>query len=365
MLYSYIAPAAPATRRPGKGNEPDFRPEIGFTPYWYRKNLGIDFGEKWHKDLAYRKKTILKMRHLINRKFPAYSIGYLEDEPDLLTGVFGACTVAGIYGIPIVFSDHNWPTTVHEYLSKEKIKDLKFPDLDENEFFQDLMRQLDWIENSEGRIIGFINWQGMINNAQRLMGNQIFTEMFMQPDLVMHLMDCICTTMIDAAKRVCSRQEDSGVKYDFFTISNCLVNMISPEQYREFILPFDVRIAEAFEMIGIHNCAWNADPYLEEYTKVPVVKYMDMGEDSDLVKAKRLFPDTRRAIMYTPMDFANRNINQIKKDMERIAALYAPCDIVVADLEDVEDEKIHKFLDICDTINQNEVWKANNTINYQ
>jgi len=359
MLYSYIAPAAPATRRPGRGDEPYFRPEIGFTPGWYRKNLDIDFGEKWHNDPYYRKETVLKMKELLMRKFPDRPIGVLEDGPDLLTGVYGGCTVAGIFGIPIIYGENNWPVTAHDYLSSNEIEGMESPDLDENEFFQNLLRQLEWIEKNEGRIIGFINWQGLINNAQRIMGNKIFTEMIIQPDLVMHLMNCICTTMIDAAKRVHKLQEDSGVNYNFLTISNCLVNMISPEQHREFILPFDIRIAEAYGTIGIHNCAWNADPYLESYAEVPSVKYIDMGKDSDMDKAKRLFPDARRAIMYTPMDFANRNLDQIKRDMEEIATRYAPCDIVVADLEEnVEDEKILQFLDICDMINRSEPWRA-------
>ncbi len=52
----------------------------------------------------------------------------------------------------------------------------------------------------------------------------------------------------------------SKVSYQFFTISNCLVNLISPEQYRDFVLPFDMKISTAFDLTGIHNCAWNANP---------------------------------------------------------------------------------------------------------
>mgnify|MGYP000247429488 CR=1 FL=1 len=43
QLISYIAPGAPATRRPAQGNEPFMRSEIGFTPAWYRQHLDIDF----------------------------------------------------------------------------------------------------------------------------------------------------------------------------------------------------------------------------------------------------------------------------------------------------------------------------------
>ena len=47
QLISYIAPGAPATRRPAEGNEPFLRPEIGFTPAWYRQHLDISFGERF------------------------------------------------------------------------------------------------------------------------------------------------------------------------------------------------------------------------------------------------------------------------------------------------------------------------------
>ena len=40
QLISYIAPAAPATRRPAEGNELFVRPEIGVTPNWHQEKLG-------------------------------------------------------------------------------------------------------------------------------------------------------------------------------------------------------------------------------------------------------------------------------------------------------------------------------------
>ena len=61
QLISYIAPAAPATRRPATGAEPFLRPEIGFTPRWYRDAAGCDFGERWHNDPACRRDAVVRM----------------------------------------------------------------------------------------------------------------------------------------------------------------------------------------------------------------------------------------------------------------------------------------------------------------
>ena len=356
QLISYIAPAAPATRRPAEGDEPFLRPEIGFTPKWYRTALGIDFGQKWHTDPAYRRETIVAMREELRRRFPGTRIDAMDgpDKPlDLLSGVFGCCSIAAIYGIPIVYAADNWPDSERGYLSDKEIDDLEPADLDTNPFFGQLMEQMDWIAESEGRIEGFVNWQGVLNNAYRLRGERLFTDMIDQPKRCLRLFDCICTTMIEAAERLHGRQRQSGVTADFFTVSNCLVNMVSGEQYRDMLLPLDRRIAEAFGCIGIHNCAWNADAYIDAYATIPHVGYIDMGLDSNLARARAVFGDARRALMYTPGDLANKSLDAIRLDVGRIASEYAPCDIVLADIDaGTPDERILEFLQFCDQINQ-------------
>jgi len=98
QLISYIAPAAPATRRPASGHLPFLRPEIGFTPKWFRTALNIDFGRKWHADPEYRRQTRLEMYQELKRRFPDYPIGRInENTIDILTGTFGSSDVAAIY----------------------------------------------------------------------------------------------------------------------------------------------------------------------------------------------------------------------------------------------------------------------------
>lgn len=348
QLISYIAPGAPATRRWAEGEEPFLRPEIGFTPKWYQQSLDIDFGERYHTCVEYRAEAMARMRLELVRRFPGWPIGGTNKAFDALTGVYGACTIAAMYGVPAIYARDNWPNCAHQYLDDEAAGELEAPDLDNNPFFQALMGQVDWIAREFGRVEGFVNWQGVLNNAHRLRGEALFTDLMMAPERCRHLFSCVCTTMIDAAKRLQARQAASGVEVNFFTVSNCLVNMVSPRQYHELLLPFDRRIAESFGAIGIHNCAWNANPYLEEYASIPELRYIDMGLDSDLAQARELFPNARRAVMYTPMDVANKSLDEIHADLDRIARDYAPCDVVFADIEaGTPDEKVAALFDLC------------------
>jgi len=69
---------------------------------------------------------------------------------------------------------------------------------------------------------------------------------------------------------------------------------------------------------------------------------------SDLTQAKALFPAARRAVMCTPMDAANKTLPKIETDFERMARDYAPCDVVIADLEaGMPDSRIIELVELC------------------
>ena len=204
-MISYIAPGAPATRRAATGTEAYLRPEIGFTPAWYRQHLDVDFGESWHTDPAYRRDALSAMHVLLRERFPDTTIGRTGSQAetlDLLTGLFGTCSVAAIYGVPLIYAANNWPDSGRRYLTDEEIDHLQPPDLDANPHFQGIIRQVDWIAEREGRVEGFINWQGVLNNAQRLRGEQLLVDMLTAPDRARHLFECVHATMTEAAQRL-------------------------------------------------------------------------------------------------------------------------------------------------------------------
>lgn len=351
QLISYIAPAAPATRRPATGNEPFLRPEIGFTPRWYREALGIDFGQRWHTDPAYRLAGLRRMGEELRRRFPGCNIGRSEEAGfpvDLLTGTYGGCVVAGLYGLPIRFDDDNWPAVEHQYLTDEHADALEPPAFEGNPFWQDLLGQLDWIEHTHGRIEGYLNWQGVLNTAYRLRGQEILLDLALAPERAGHILASVAQTMAEGARQLHDRQRASGVAVGFFTVSNCLVNMVSAEHYRQFLLPHDRSLAEQFGLIGVHNCAWTIDPYLADYATIPHVGYLDMGLESDLARARELFPHARRAVMYTPTDLANKPLPEIEADLERIARELGPADVVFADIEaGTPDERVWAVIEVC------------------
>ena len=353
QLRSYIAPGAPATRTLCDGTETDLRVEFGFTPRWYHKHLGIDFSQRWHVDPLYRRESVVSMRQELNRRFPGLRLGGDDPArtPATLDGVHGAVVVSSLFGIPAEYYADNWPAAKHAYLSERQIASLDIPSLPDNPVMAQILEQMEVIQRTFGRIEGYLNWQGVLNNAYRIRGPELFTDVLTNTGLAHHLFELVTQTMMAGMQLVYDRQAKSGVVVRHATVSNCLVNMVSPEIYREHLMPYDVRIAAAFPLFGIHNCAWNVDPYLAGYAAIRPLGYVDMGLESNLEYARRLCPDARRAVMYTPKDLFHKSPDLIHHDLTRIARELGPCDVVMADIDyETPDERVLLFAEIAGQI---------------
>lgn len=254
-----------------------------------------------------------------------------------------------LFGIPVEYYAANWPAAQHAFVPAEGIARLDPPRLEEAPAFAQVLEQMDVIARECGRIEGYLNWQGVLNSAFRIRGASIFTDMIADPPLAQHLFEVIAETMIAGMRAIYARQRASGVVVRHASVSNCVVNMVSPDVYRDVLFPFDQRLSEAFEHFGIHNCAWNVDPYIADYARIAKLGYVDMGLQSDFVKAKRLCPDARRAVMYTPTDLATKSLDELRRDLERIRRELSPCDIVMADIEHgTPDERVLDFAQLAE-----------------
>jgi hypothetical protein len=350
LLY-YIPLSAIPGRRPADGTEPFIRPEVGFNPNWFHVRCGIDFSERWHEDPDYRWETLQIMAAENDRRFPGYPIGgVLDGKPprDLLTGIYGAAAMGRLLGLSIRYFPNAWPANVGSRLSDDAVADLAPPDLSSHPCFQEILRQVDRAVELTGSAEGYLHWQGVLNTAYRLRGDAIFTDLIEEPARARRVFEVVTDTMVDGASALTAHQRSRGFEVRFLSTANCMLNMISPAQYREHLLPHDRRLREAFEVFGIHNCAWSIDPHMDAYAEIGDLAYIDMGLASDLARARRLFPHARRNLLYTPMDLKHKPWPALKTDLDRIAEELGPCDLGLPDIEaDVPDERVLAVLEYC------------------
>jgi uroporphyrinogen-III decarboxylase len=352
-LRNHIPISGPARREATNGTESDMRVSLGFEPDWFYQRCGVDFTERWHQNPFYRYDSLVKMKRELCKAFPSISYWNEDYKNDLATisGCYGAYVIPKVFGFPLVYKENRWPE-IDKGKEKLSIREIEKLDVDEilsSSSVEEIFHQMDIIEAEWGKIHGYLNWQGVLNNAFILRGEDIFTDFYDRPAFAHHFFTLISDAMIRLTLKVQKKQRESGFYINHFCVSNCTVNMVSPQIYREFLLPYDKKIAESgFERFGMHTCNWNVTPYLEEIKKLPKVGYLDMGVVSDMKKVKKMFPETRRAVMYSPVRLQEASLDELKKDMKKIYDDLSPCDIVMADIQaTTNDERVNELLQIC------------------
>ena len=360
-LRNHIPISGPATREPYLGDEPFIRVSMGFTPRWFNRRLGITFSEKWHLNPEYRYETLVKMKEYLYEIYPSvpqFKIqknGNIEQTCATISGVHGIMVIPMLYGIKPIYRNDCWPDSIPgQYMDKGQIGRLSRFNLQQNSAVRQLLEQMYFIEKKWGKVSGYLNYQGILNIAMKIRGNDILTDMYDDPEFVHHFFNHIACTILDMSKLIQSYQRRTGFDVDLLSLSNCTINMISPSLYEEFILPYDQMLSKEYPRFGIHTCNWNITPYVSALAKIGKIGYIDMGMMSELKKVREAFPYVRRAVLYSPVLLEEKNMEEIKEDIVRVANELAPCDIVLADIENtVDDAKVNKFLRIVEVIGMN------------
>ncbi len=354
QLRNHIPISGPARREPADGTESPLRVSLGFEPMWYTQRCNVDFAERWHTDPVYRHETLVAMKAELHRAFPtvAYWDVNRNDDTWTISGVYGSYFIAQVFGCELEYISDRWPQVIRRpSLSLDELANLKLYGLLNAPIVADIFRQMDVIEREAGKIHGYFSWQGVLNNAFNIYGQSIFTAMVETPELAHQFFALITDVMIALAQRVQSRQRASGFAIHQLDVSNCVMNMISPRMYHEFIFPYDQRIAEQFEYFGVHTCNWNVNPYLAILRELPKMGYLDMGMVSDMRRVREMFPDARRAVMYSPVKLQDASGAEIRADMQKIRDELSPCDVVMADIQwTTPDARVNELLEICRTL---------------
>jgi hypothetical protein len=288
------------------------------------------------------------MKKHIAESFPEsdYYKEHDESECATISGVFGVCFVGMVYGQNPVYYKNNWPgISPDDHLSLERIKSLKPLDLKNIPVVEQFFTQMDMIEKKWGKIDGYLNYQGVLNNAFKIRGSEIFTDMIDDPPLAHFIFEHITETMTDLALMIMRRQRESGFYIDSICTSNCVVNMISPETYAEFILPYDKKLSKAFDLFGMHSCNWPIDPYIDAFKTIEDLAYIDFGSGSDLERVEQEFPHARKHVFYNIDNLLNKSLEEQEIDVRRMYKALGECDLSVPDIEfGMDDGIINEFI---------------------
>lgn len=354
QLRNHIPIGSPARREPTDGTESRMRVSLGFSPGWYHQRCGVDFSEHWHADPYYRHAAIVRMKTELCKSFPRAGLWEPNNPVDTwtLSGIHHAFVIPAVFGCALEYPPDGWAMIVQKpNRSLEEFADLTTGQVLASPAVGNLISQMDVIEREGGKIHGYLGWQGVLNNAFNVRGQDIFTDMLEAPELAHRFFALITDVMIALMQKIQARQRQSGFYINQGDVSNCVMNMVSPRLYREFVFQYDQKIAESFERFGVHTCNWNVTRYLAGLRALPKVGYLDIGIMSDLKQARTMFPEARCAVMYSPQQLEDSSSEKILSDMQLIREHLPPCDIVAGDIQpSTPDTRVNELLAICDKL---------------
>jgi hypothetical protein len=274
------------------------------------------------------------MARALNREFPELRLG---GDPEAVRGglsqIDGCALSAALFGQEILFSPDGWPANRKAPLSDEAADRLRVPDLAGHPLVADLLRQIKLSEREWGEVDGELNYQGVLNTAFRLRGEQLFVDLVQEPQRAHRVLGVVCDTMIGLAHLVYEAQARTGVRKDYFVTSNCVVNMISEQHYRRFVLPYDRKLAGSFELFGVHNCGWNVDAYAAAYAELGALEYLDFGSSSDLQRLAALFPAATLTPILNPEEVIGRSRQEVRELLARLHESLGDCRIILGSLD--------------------------------
>ena len=241
---------------------------------------------------------------------------HLEVEDDCVPTVrveFGTAQVAAAFGCSIVFPENSPPAAGPSVMERaQDVYEMEKPPLDAGWYGKLAEWTEIWLENlPEGVHIQHPDIQSAFNSAHLIRGNDILLDFYDDPEALGALLDLVTDFMLDITRHVRSMiTDDDEWFFDWSAmwrgqarISNCSMHMISPEFYRQHVLPRDVRF---FDEIGggrVHYCGTFGE-VIREFFKAPSITGLDYDCPlHDLYELCEAAPPHVTLLLYVPTHY--------------------------------------------------------------
>jgi hypothetical protein len=323
--------------------------EIVFHPSWWNKHYGITFQDDFFFDPAQRVERERQMRGILHARFgdPSTSsgrsceMGEANPAPKPIIGpihIAAGWLPSAVLGCEIMFADDASPQVVPLNLDDDQAIALCAPDLATNPVFSRIIAMMDALEKEFGYLEGDLNWEGVLNVALNLRGPQIFVDMYENAHLAHHVLNVAYETVRDIALYVKRRTGTTsiavnrGVRNINAPISlhpNCSVEMVSPQTFREFLLPYDKLLARDLSPYGIHHCGKDMHKVAAMYAEIKGAVFFDVGWGSDIRACRATLPDAIFSLRLSPVRVSTLSRAEVIADVERVLNAGAPLERAV------------------------------------
>lgn len=335
--------------------------DITFHPVWWAQR-GFSFTRRFFEDANYRMEIDREMRRVLFEEYGHVSMGDKNPLPrplvdsDLLAGDF---VQAQVMGCEIDFEEKSLPYTVSRDIEDSEIESVLSQDIIQSKAWQVYQKQYEDLINRFGRVESYMDMHGVQNLALGLRGTQLYEDYICEPEQAIKVLQASyrCIELITKAVLQFTASTCIGVsanvrRFDpnIYLTSNCTCEMISQDMYEEFLLPFDLQLAQ-FKPFGIHHCGQTMQRLAQAYSRIKPA-FIEVGAFSDIAQTLQWFtPNTMVNLRYSPRDLAVKKADEIVKDLQTMhqkAQNFEQVGISCVGVDETTPkENIERFLNFC------------------
>jgi len=308
--------------------------EVVFHPSWWHKHAGIDFDEGFFYDPIRRVQDEQRMEQVLYEKFGDLGLGEDRDRDlPVLGPVHNAAgyLLSEMIGCRVEYTKDAPPQVVP---ARRQDLELDVEAAFASPAFLKLKRLADDLKRSHGRVVGDVNWGGILNLALDFRGQDIFLDMLDRPEPVRVFFGRIAeiidrfTSFIESETGTTSISVNRTIRHlpgSVFLHSECALTMISLEHYRSFLMPFDRAWSLRRRPFGIHYCGADAHRFAGVFADLPHLDFLDVGWGGDLGLLREKLPRTFLNIRLSPVEIVDQSLEDIRRSIEtRVAGSRDP-----------------------------------------
>jgi len=323
--------------------------EVTFSPAWWHVKHGMDFSEGAWLDPIRRTELDRERRRLLHERFGDVGLGEQDPPPRPNVEAYGHRFMAALYGCEIRYLPDQDPAAVALPDAAAKMSRLRVRDIAESPVVRRAFAEAAALRERYGSCDGSINLGGPLNNAVSVSGEEILAACLADPPLARRTLQTMAEALLLVHDLVMCRingQEVTSPRPGW-GIGNCPVCMISPETYREVVLPVDQWLRAQFRDFGLHHCGV-FHPYADVYAELGPSS-LDVGWGSDLGRVREVFPHTPMSLMIEASALVAKSGAELDALVARTAEAAAPLELVtklwVAEIgPDVPDETVQTLV---------------------
>lgn len=304
--------------------------DVVFHPSWWHKNAGISFDESFFYDPLRRVEDEQKMEQVLYDRFGDLGMG--EDHDKALPQI-GAVHLASGYllsemlGCKVEYYEDAPPQVI---CAHKDTLDIEVRDAFMSPAFKRLTTLIDQLKARYGYVVGDINWGGVLNLAIDVRGDQIFTDMVMEPEKAAVFFRKIADVIDKFVWYVQTNTGSSSISvnrsarlfdYPVAIHSECSHTMISEDDYRRFFLPIDQEWSMRHKPYGIHYCGKDPHRMASAFAEIERLTFLDVGWGGDVALLRKHLPETFFNIRLNPVDIQKYTLDELRQNItERVIA---------------------------------------------